>query len=63
MKTPANADYKVIVHFATSSYERVVASYPTYELAQRRIREYQGADARGLWIEHPDGTREVVSVR
>jgi hypothetical protein len=54
------AGFKVIVHFATSTYEKVVATLPTREQAERRSWEYLGADARGVWIESPEGVREIA---
>jgi hypothetical protein len=58
-QTPAG--YAVIVHFATSADERTVATYATFEAADRRAFEYTGADARGVWIRCPDGTRVTVA--
>jgi hypothetical protein len=60
MTTTTSANWKVIVHFATSTYEKVVATLPTREAADRRAFEYTGADARGIWIESPDGIRTSV---
>ena len=52
--------YKVIVHFATSYEPRAVASFTTLSAAEREARRYLGADARGIWIESPDGLRTCV---
>ena len=52
--------YGVIVWFATSSAPRCIGRVASLAAAERAAREYLGADARGVWIERPDGSREVV---
>lgn len=55
--------FKVYVHFATSSYAYLEAGFGTLEAAQTYARRYLMADARGCWIEKPDGSVLLISGR
>ncbi len=61
--TTTATGYGVEVLFATSYEPRIVATFADRAAAERRAREYQGCDARGLWLVLPNGTREALSVR
>lgn len=51
--------YKVLVHFAVASFPSTIGEFRTLADAERAARAYL-SDARGVWIQHPDGSREVV---
>lgn len=66
MRPPA---FYTVVHFAVDAHPRHVAAFevhgpadylPARDRALRRAREYLGADAKGVWIEYPNGDRKVV---
>ena len=55
--------YGIVVWFATSSAERTVATRTTLDDAKREAARYLGADARGVWIQHPNGDYEDLTGR
>lgn len=55
-----NKGYLVIVWFAVGARPvSVGGTFATLAAAEREARAYL-SDARGVWVEHPDGSREVV---
>lgn len=49
------ATYNVLIHFAVGSGPQVVGRYKTLVEAEREARAYLMADAKGIWIEYPQG--------
>lgn len=58
MTTTETKPFKVVVHFATSHSERIVSSFDSLKEAEQESRRYLMADARGVWVEWPDGSRD-----
>lgn len=52
-------DYHVIVFFYTATAPSTVARRATLAAAEREARAYL-SDAKGVWIESPDGSRSCV---
>ncbi len=51
--------YVVFVWFAVARNPQAIGTFATLAAAEREARAYK-SDSKGIWIEHPDGSREVV---